>query len=411
MGRKTLIILITISSIILTALIVNILIVSTPERHLARIGRRNAVKSLLSRGGSLSKVITAVKEPYSPEGSLGALNHFLSKDPGRSAFPGSADRRRMNLYIDPLSGKIERYETTLYSDLAPDWKVSFMANNRALFEEVQQDLVDLCGIPSGIFNLPQGSQPGKSLMIQMEKAIADFAAGWIPVGATRLTYTPNRRELRDYLIGNRRFNRAKARMDSSLRVLISALYNLAGNPQWQLAQSMDPELQKELNELTIAVISADIYRRGWDLLSSVPVRESYADNRGNPGVTWIPEMSFYKNIPELTGYTDDEEPKIFIARLNIGYTFRDIRTQTWLNQHKDWLTDYFLWFFSRSKSADFIPVAPSDPSIALWKASRFKAEGIHTVNRKISLEYRFGSNKVFGVRDLALYRINLHENP
>ena len=97
--------------------------------------------------------------------------------------------------------------------------------------------------------------------------------------------------------------------------------------------------------------------------------------------------------------------------MNLGYTFRDGRTQTWLNRRKDWMTDYFSTFFSGLKSEDFSPVEESDRDIIEWKSARLKAEGIHQINNKIVIVMPFGSKGVYGVRDLAFVRVNLLANP
>ncbi len=131
----------------------------------------------------------------------------------------------------------------------------------------------------------------------------------------------------------------------------------------------------------------------------------------SPGILWFPEFSYYKNIPELTGQTADEFPTIFIAKVNLGYTFRDGRTQTWLNRRKDWMTDYFSTFFSGLRSEDFSPVEESDRDLIEWNSARLKAEGIHQINNKIVIVMPFGSKGVYGVRDLAFVRVNLLANP
>ena len=132
---------------------------------------------------------------------------------------------------------------------------------------------------------------------------------------------------------------------------------------------------------------------------------------GSPGILWLPDFSYYKNIPELTGQTADEDPTIYFAKVNLGYTFRDGRTQTWLNRRKDWLTDYFSTFFSGVESEDFSPIEDVGKAIIEWKSARLKAEGIHQINRKIVIDMPFGSKGVYGVRDLAFVRVNLLTNP
>jgi hypothetical protein len=183
------------------------------------------------------------------------------------------------------------------------------------------------------------------------------------------------------------------------------LYNLSVNPRWLTAVQYEPDLSKSLNELIILVLTADIHRRSEDLMKLV------FDESDNPGIIWLPNFSYYKNIPEVSGQTADSDPTIFFAKVNLGYTVRDSRTQTWLNRRKDWLTDYFSAFFTKLTSEDFSPVDKIDPDIFLWKSARLKAEGIHGINSRIITTSPFGSKGVYGVRDLAMVRVNLLANP
>ena len=165
-------------------------------------------------------------------------------------------------------------------------------------------------------------------------------------------------------------------------------------------------LQAELDELIILAVTADLHRRESDLMVRVP-----SSAGRDAGILWTPEFSFYKNIPEVTGNTADEVPTVFFSKVNLGYTFRDSRTQTWLNRRKDWLTDYMSMFFSKTTGDDFSPVKQADRNIADWKIARLKAEGIHGINTMIASSLPFGVKKVYGVREMALIRVNLIANP
>ena len=130
-----------------------------------------------------------------------------------------------------------------------------------------------------------------------------------------------------------------------------------------------------------------------------------------PGILITPELSYYKNVPELNGLTSDRIETFYFAKVNIGYTFRDGRTQTWLNRRKDWLSDYFSTFFSSRTSEDFSPSTRENQRLADWNLARLKAEGMHGINRSISVSMPLGQKKVYGVRDIALVRVNLLANP
>ena len=398
MSQRTVIIFIAITLLVLTVFLVllpGIFIPFGPDS-------REAIHTFLSSGGSLAQGIHRISEPYISGGSLDNLKHFLSKDPGRNEFARRRDRRRMDAYLAPLT---ENINASGYTGIDYEWSVAFLAGTRALFEVAIQEVLSVTGMGFGSV-LPGGAE-GSSAMEQINGAAARFFADWVPAGAAAGSYTPEREEVRNYLLGNRRFIRAMNRLDSAWRSLLAELYNLSTNPRWQMAASMDPALQTDLDALTIAVLSADLYRLSSDILPIT--QEKFPIGDEGPGIIWIPALSFYKNIPELTGNTQDDEPMIFIARVNLGYMFGDSHTQTWLNLRKDWLTDYFQSFFSKKTSKELLPTTLVDPTTALWQSSRFKAELIHPVNKKFVLNHRFGKNNAYGLRDIAFLRFRVIE--
>jgi hypothetical protein len=63
-------------------------------------------------------------------------------------------------------------------------------------------------------------------------------------------------------------------------------------------------------------------------MAKVPDNARIPGEPESPGIIWGPNLSYYKNIPELNGQTLDEVPTLYFAKVNLGYTFRDTHTQT-----------------------------------------------------------------------------------
>ena len=397
--------------VLFLALVVIIgLLLAAPDRRLARAQRGEAVRVLMSGSGTIGAVASSVAAPYSPGGSLDDLRHYLSKDPGRREFAGNGDRRRADVYLQGTDSVVQEYSIRFAGEEVPEWAPVFLGTTRALFHRIRDTILVLTGIPDELtfFVLPQ--EGSSSAIYRVRAAVGRFVDTWVPQDRTASSRTPGRTEVRSYLLNNRRFGRRMEGLDSSWRGLAASLYNLSTHPGWRIAISFDPLLDAELNELTLLVLTADIYRRSHDLLAEVSDTHRIPGESISPGILWTPEFSYYKNIPEISGQTDDIDPNIFFAKVNLGYTFRDIRTQTWLNRRKDWLSDYFLSFFSRTVSEDFSPANRRDSVRSEWRIARLKAEGIHPINKKMVLEAPFGRRKMFGIRELALVRINLIAN-
>lgn len=405
---------VSIAVLLIALVIILVVMLNTHERRFARENRTVAVKTLLSRylddtgddSLNLNQIAASLTEPLAVGGSLDNLYHFLAKDPGRREFAGPADRRRSGEYLDGETGILaDHYSADLENSGLPDWAPDYVGKVKALFESVRNDILILTGIPESLTNLPRPDSIEISITMRTEKAVGQFASMWIPRGETASSYEMDRRMIRGYLMGNKRFLKRLNGLDNGWNELAASLYNLSVDTRWLTAVQYVPELESDLDELIILVLTADIHRRSEDIMAQVP------GSSVSPGILWFPEFSYYKNIPELSGQTADESPTIFFAKVNLGYTFRDGRTQTWLNRRKDWMTDYFITFFSGLKSEDFSPIEESDRNIIEWKSARLKAEGIHQINNKIVIVMPFGSKGVYGVRDLAFVRVNLLANP
>jgi len=405
----------SIAALLIALVVIIIFMLNSPDFREARQSRNTAMKTLLSRGSdesgadslNLHRITMGLRIPYEAGGSLDNLYHFLSKDPGRRDFARAGDRRRSAEYLGGATGlRAERYTAELkaaefYRD-EPEWVSDYIGKVQALFENVRNDLLIITGIPESLTDLPRPDSDERSITEKTEEAVGQFAAKWIPRGETWSSYSVDREQVRGFLLGNRRFVKRMTALDDSWKELAATMYNLSVNPRWLMAVSYYPELEEELDELTIIVLAADVFRRNEDLMKQV-------SGSSGAGIMWLPEFSYYKNIPELTGQlrmTNPEDVTIFFTKVNLGYTFRDGRTQTWLNRRKDWLTDYFNLYFSEKELGDF--TAGDYP---VWRTALLKGSGLHEINRKIVLTLPFGKKKVFGVRDLAFVKVNLLTNP
>lgn len=399
-------------AILLIALIVIIVVMlSSPDRNEAQKRRSTAVKTLLARnsgneGLNLNLIARSLGDPISVGGSLNNLNHFLTKDPGRRDFSGAADRRKARNYLDGgTAGLAESYIMELRTTDIPGWAPDFAGNVLALFGVVRDDILTITGVPDSLTFLKIPETEALPVTARSEMAVGQFAEIWIPRGEMVSVYEPDRQVIRSYLMGDRRFRKRLEALDNGWIELAAALYNLSTNPRWLTAVTLVPELGEELEELIILVLTADIHRRSEDLMAQV------RGNSTDAGILWLPDFSYYKNIPEVSGQTSDSEPTIFFAKVNLGYTFRDSHTQSWLNRRKDWLTDYFSGFFTRVSSEDFSPIDNTDPDLFVWKTARLKAKALHGINSKIVVTMPLGAKGIFGVRDVAFVRVNLLANP
>ncbi|PIE04174.1 MAG: hypothetical protein CSA76_05580 [Spirochaetales bacterium] len=400
MSRKILPILISAAGVLLVALLVIIaMMLVSPEQRRSRSIRAAAVQSLLSRSGSLADLSAAVSAPVSPGGSIDNLYHFMQKDPGRAFFPRSADRRRAEAYLEGME-PVDSSGPSAWSDV-------YAASVAYLFSKIITDVFAVTGFPRELTEL-QVPPSGEASVSELElTALREFAQNWIPPGQTVSAHTVDRQLVRQWLLSKKRYHRRMNSLDQSWADLSAALYNLLTNERWLAAVSEIPELEEALDELIVTVVSADLYRRRRNQLMLISGSGMPEDAGSGAGIRWTPDFSYYKNIPEITGTTSGPDPAIFFARVSLGYTYRDARTQTWLNQRKTWLTDYFSEFFSSIGKEDFSPIQREDIYLADWKAAVLKANAIHGINSYIAASYPFGVRKVYGVRDLAFVRVNL----
>lgn len=414
MSRKTVpILLASIGTLFIALVVIIVLMLATDERKTAGSQRRTAVQNLLSKDSgdstgmnenNLAAVAAFVGSPVAGGGSLNNLLHYMGKDPGRKDFPRSGDRKRAEKYLAGNSGDFTR---DLGGQDVPSWVPSYVDSVSWLFETVKTDIFRITGYPEELTYLENSGAHSLSATEMTTGAISVFAEKWIPSGQTNSSYEPDRALIRAWLTGNRRFNNRVTGIDEAWKNLTATLYNLSVDSRWQTAVNYAPSLEGELNELIIMVLSADIYRRDLDMMTGVPDSQMELGGVPGPGILWLPEFSYYKNIPEITGYTADEDPVVYFAKVSLVYTFRDGRTQTWLNRRKDWMSDYFQSYFSHTVSSDFSPLDEVDMEQTEWLSSRLKASAIHGINRKIVAAMPFGTKKVYGLRDLALVRMNL----
>lgn len=373
-----------------------------PEKRVALKQRRTAVSALFSSQESgLKKVKRLVEEPWL-HGSLANLVHYLSKDPGRMQFRGLADRRRAEKYLSPIVSEVEWYKQE-YANLGMEWQRLFLSTTRVLFEILKTDINRITEKSSLL-----GSQTDiESANEALKQAIRNFSENWIPLGYTSASYQTDKSMVREYLVKSARFDKGMKDIDNAWRTLLAHLYNLMLNPSWDIAVSLDPSLQQELDELTIFTLSYDINRRGLDFMATVLDSNRLLGQSESSGIRWVPNLFFYKNIEEINGHVKDDSPTVFFIKVNLGYTFQDVRTQTWLNDRKDWLTDYFKTFFSNHTYGDFSHLSAKKEIQQDWEFAKLKAEAIHPLNKKLVHEHSFGSSKVFGIREMAIVRFNI----
>ena len=402
----------TISILFLVLIAGIVMLLRSPEKRLASDRRQNANDILYSQVDGLPGAVASLEAPIKKEGSLDNLLHYLEKDPGRREFARNADQRRAEKYLAGYQEDIDAYGQSVMTADDPLWAPAFIGTVRHLFDSLRDDVMTLSGVPPYLSEFSTGTPPQSqdSVILMVQKALEGFAQRWIPQGELVGSYVLNKKLLREYLLGNRRFMNAMTAQDQAWAQLEAALYNLVRVPNWQRALALDANLGRDWEELIVMVEAADIYRRQADLLALIPGEERFQAYAVEPGIRWVPSFSYYKNIPEVSGQTQDTPPNIFFAKVNLGYTYRDGDTQTWLNRRKEWLTDYFAMFFSKASIRDFSPLSQGERRDAEWRTSILKAEAIHGINMRIIADYPF-TKKRDGVKDVAFVRVNIIENP
>lgn len=366
-------------------------------------GRFNqrAVPELMSSKGRLAEVARYINAPVSEGGSLNNLTHFLSKEPGREQFSSYADRRRARQYLQVLNQRIGQYQQK-YSGHGTIWTPEFLAVTRALFEQVKMNIFDITGYPEELTILRNPSTSNAQAATSMlGEAISEFGTTWVPTGETRAAYKPNTQQIQRHLSGNSRFKMRMEKIDQAWKNLISELYNLLRNSSWKTAAVYDPSLQKELDELILILLSENIVRHGENLLEGIP---------GMPGLyreaelRWAPNMAFFKNLPEFTGQTKDDNLIVFLVKMNFGYAEQDPHTRKWISNHITWLFDHCRKFFSDTVYDSVFPVGINSE----WQVARLKAELIHPVNTQIVMEWKYGG-RTYGLQEISFVRLQFTE--
>ena len=234
-------------------------------------------------------------------------------------------------------------------------------------------------------------------------AIKLFADNWR--GQALSSELAMRSDIREFLLANSKFRRVMREQDRIWTDLSRKLQELSTIDSWKTAVSLVPRLEKELNELRIVLLAADIHRHTVDLLAGISSRTVLNGMYIEPGLNWWPAMSFYKNLPELTGVTADDH--IFFIRINIGFENADNRTSNWISTHKDWIVDFLKSFFSGINSKDLSALEEDETYTMAWKMARIKAEIINYINSRIVLDKNLRSRGAMGIRELAFLRINI----
>ena len=340
-------------------------------------GVTRRMRSILSRGGSMDN-----------------LFHFLSKEPGRKYFVRHTDRKRAESYLSGARPVNEEGWPGRVTEFAGE--VDFLFNN------VMDDLLPLLGLPDG-FSDQIENRKGSSILQSNMNAIKLFSDNWrrqdTSSGLVRQS------DIREFLLANSKFRRLMREQDRIWTDLSKKLQELSTIDSWATAVNLVPRLEKELNELRIVLLAADIHRHTVDLLSSIPPRTVLNILDIEPGLNWWPEMSFYKNLPELTGNTADGH--IFFIRINIGFENADNRTSSWIIAHKDWIVDFLKSFFSEINSKDLSALEADETYTMAWKMARIKAEIINYINSRIAFDKNPRFRRAMGIRQLAFLRINI----
>ncbi|MCK5737479.1 MAG: hypothetical protein KAH21_13425, partial [Spirochaetaceae bacterium] len=186
MSRKTIPLLMVSIAVLLFALVIIIVVMlSSLEVRVARESRKNAFQTLLSRSPgeldavdlNLNLITLSLRKPFSSDGSLDNLVHFLSKDPGRREFAGAGDRRRAANYLDGETAvRAERYIAELNISQSPEglpeWTPEYIGKVRALFDNVRDDLLIISGIPGSLTDFSRPDQDEDSITMKTEAAVA-----------------------------------------------------------------------------------------------------------------------------------------------------------------------------------------------------------------------------------------------
>ena len=111
----------------------------------------------------------------------------------------------------------------------------------------------------------------------------------------------------------------------------------------------------------------------------------------------LAEVSYYKNLPEITGTTSDEVPLFFILKVELAYKWGDKKTQYSLAELDPVLVDALRNLFSQKLAEDF-----SSQNEAL-----LKEEIVNLVNHNLHRYEAF--EDVPGVVSVALTKVQVFE--
>jgi len=111
----------------------------------------------------------------------------------------------------------------------------------------------------------------------------------------------------------------------------------------------------------------------------------------------LAEVSYYKNLPEISGTTRDEEPMFFIVKVELAYKWGDKKTQYSLAELKPVLIDGLRNLLCQKKAEDF----------SSRNEDLLKEEIVELVNRTL---HRYDSFKnVPGIVTVALVKVQVFE--
>lgn len=111
----------------------------------------------------------------------------------------------------------------------------------------------------------------------------------------------------------------------------------------------------------------------------------------------LAEVSYYKNLPEISGTTNDENPLFFIIKVELAYAWGDKKTQYSLAELHPVLQDALRNLFCRKKAVEL-----SSPN-----EDQLKEEIVELVNNKLHRYEKF--KNVPGIVTVALVKIQVFE--
>jgi flagellar basal body-associated protein FliL len=111
----------------------------------------------------------------------------------------------------------------------------------------------------------------------------------------------------------------------------------------------------------------------------------------------LAEVQYYKNLPEISGTTNDENPLFFILEVELAYTWGDKKTQYSLAELKPVLIDALRNLFCSKYADDFSSV----------NESLLKEEVVELVNYHLHRYEKF--KNVPGIVGVAFVKVQVFE--